>query len=150
MGTFLYECGPDQGPLGAIPGSHMGPLCDQFNDKGQWGGCLSSEDLAQADPGKAEYLCGPTGSVTIHNCRLIHGSAQNLSDLGRPLLLNVFSSADAFPYTYNPIPSRHAGAIVRGSQARTIASRSPALSHSARLVGRLYLHLRPTAGRNLG
>jgi len=118
MGALLHDCGPDQGPLGAIPGSHNGPLYDQYNEDGQWVGCLHDDALAAADTSKAAYLCGPAGSVTIHNCRVVHGSAQNRSDLGRPLLLNVYSSADAFPYTYNPLPSRHAGEIVSGSPAR--------------------------------
>ena len=61
---------------------------------------------------------GPAGSVTGHNCRVIHGSAINHSDAGRPLLLNVYSSADAFTYTANPLPSRHEGEIVRGRPAR--------------------------------
>ena len=118
MGTLLYDCSPNQGPLGAIPGSHKGPLYDQFNDDGQWVGNLNDEDLASADVSKATYLPGPAGSVTIHNCRVVHGSAQNLSDLGRPLLLNAYSSADAIPYTYNPLPSKYAGSIVRGSPAK--------------------------------
>jgi ectoine hydroxylase len=118
MGTLLYDCGPNQGPLGVIPGSHGGPLYDQYNNHGQWVGCLGDGDLADADSAKAAYLSGPAGSVTIHNCRAVHGSAPNQSDLGRPLLLNVYSSADAFPYTYNPLPTRYAGAIVRGSPAR--------------------------------
>ena len=61
---------------------------------------------------------GPAGSVTIHNCRTIHGSRPNLSDFGRPLLLNVYSAADAFTYTANPLPSRYEGTIVRGRPAR--------------------------------
>ena len=40
-----------------------------------------------------------------------------MSDLGRPLLLNTFSSADAFPYTPNPLRSRFDQAIVRGRPA---------------------------------
>ena len=118
MGTLLHDCGPDQGPLGAIPGTHEGPLYDQYNARGQWVGCLNDDDLTKAEPSKVHYLCGPAGSVTIHHCRVVHGSAQNKSDLGRPLLLNVFSSADAFTYTYNPLNSRHDGTIVRGEPAR--------------------------------
>jgi len=38
---------------------------------------------------------------------------------GRPLLLYVLSSADAFPYTANPIPSaNYDGAMIRGARAR--------------------------------
>jgi ectoine hydroxylase-related dioxygenase (phytanoyl-CoA dioxygenase family) len=118
MGVYLYDCGPDQGPLAVLPGTHEGPLYDQYNAAGQWVGCLSDADAAALPLGTVEELTGPAGSVTVHNCRVVHGSRPNLSDLGRPLLLNVFSSADAFPYTANPLPSRYGGAIVRGAPAR--------------------------------
>ncbi len=118
IGTYLYDCDLSQGPLGCIPGTHKGDLFDQYNLDREWVGALSDEDAARADPGRARYLDGPAGSITIHNCRTIHGSQPNSSDLGRPLLLNVYSSADAFPYTFNPLNTRFAGAIVRGQAAR--------------------------------
>src|SRR5690242_8939928 len=85
IGAYLYDVGPDQGPLGVIPGSHRGELYDQYNAKGQWVGCLSDRDLATIDLSLAKYLHGPAGSVTVHSCRVIHGSQRNMSDLGRPL-----------------------------------------------------------------
>lgn len=118
VGTYLHDCGPDQGPLGVIPGSHEGPLYDQYNERGEWTGCLSDADLARAALDTAEYLMGPAGSITLHNCRTIHGSKPNLSDIGRPLLLNTLSAADAFPYTHNPLTSRFYGQVVRGKPAR--------------------------------
>jgi len=118
VGTYLYDCGPDQGPLGVIPRSHLGSsVLNQYSDGGQWVGCLSERDLATLDVSSARYLCGPAGSLTLHNCRTVHGSAKNTSALGRPLLLNTLSSADAFPYTFNPIPSSKDQAIVRGRRA---------------------------------
>lgn len=118
VGTYLYDCGPEQGPLGVIPGSHRGELFDQYNDKDQWVGYIADRDLSRVDLASAEYLCGPAGSLTIHNCRTIHGSKPNNSPQGRPLFLLTFSAADAFPYTYNPLQSRYGGAIVRGKPAR--------------------------------
>jgi ectoine hydroxylase-related dioxygenase (phytanoyl-CoA dioxygenase family) len=118
IGTYLYDVGPEQGPLGIVPGSHEGELFSQYNDKDQWVGSISERDLEPIRTDEADYLMGPAGSVTVHNCRAIHGSKPNLSDLGRPLLLNVYSSADAFTYTTNPLPSRYEGAIVRGKPAR--------------------------------
>ncbi len=117
IGTYLHDVGDDQGPLGAIAGSHNGPLYDQYSN-GKWVGCLSEEDARGIDASKVEYLAGPAGSITIHHCRVIHGSRPNLSDAGRPLLLNVYSSADAFTYTANPLPSRYEGEVVRGRPAR--------------------------------
>lgn len=118
VGTYIYDCGMEQGPLGVIPGSHNGPLYDQYDDDGVWIGCLNDGDLGKADSSKAEYLAGPAGSLTIHNCRMLHGSKPNTSDVGRPLLLNVYSAADAIPYTHNPIQSRFDQAVVRGKPAR--------------------------------
>ncbi len=118
IGVYLHDVGPDQGPLGVIPGTHENELFNQYNDKDQWVGYISDRDLATLPLDGAEYLTGPAGSVTAHNCRVVHGSKPNLSDLGRPLLLNVYSSADAFTYTNNPLPSRYEGEIVRGRPAR--------------------------------
>ena len=118
IGTLLYDCGPDQGPLGGLPGSQNGPLFDLYNDDGSWNGALSDADAASLGLEKVEYMTGPAGSLTIHNCRTVHGSPPNQSDTGRPLLLYAYSSADAFTYTYNPIMSSYYGAIVRGKPAR--------------------------------
>ncbi len=48
---------------------------------------------------------------------MMHSSKRNESDLGRPLLLYTLSSADAFPYTLNPIRSKYEQAILRGKAA---------------------------------
>jgi ectoine hydroxylase-related dioxygenase (phytanoyl-CoA dioxygenase family) len=119
VGTYLYDCGMEQGPLAVMPGSHdLEPLFSQYGPDGKWVGALGPADLAKLDLKRARYLTGPAGSLTIHTCRSLHASPKNLSDLGRPLLLNTFSSADAFPYTVNPIRSRFDQAIVRGRAAR--------------------------------
>ena len=117
-GTYIYDCGLEQGPLAVLPGSHEHDLYDQYNDQGEWVGCLSPEESAKIDMDKAVFLDGPAGSVTIHNCRTLHYSAANHSDIPRPLLLNVYAAADAFPYTHNPLQSKYDQAIVRGERAR--------------------------------
>ena len=118
VGLYLYDCDDTQGPLGVIPKSHQGPLYDQYDAGGKWRGCLSDADSSKLDDSTAVYMPGPAGSITIHNCRTIHGSRPNQSDAGRPLLLNVYSSADAIPYTQNPLYSKYDQAIVRGERAR--------------------------------
>ena len=118
VGTYVYDCGPDQGPLLVMPKSHAGPLYDQYNDRREWIGCLRPEDDAKIDNSKAVSLEGPAGSLTIHNCRMLHASRPNQSDLGRPLLLNAYSSGDALPYTHNPLQSRYMECMVRGERPR--------------------------------
>jgi len=117
-GTYLYDCGPNQGPLGVVRGSHEGSLYDQYDAAGEWVGCLSEADVARLDPRRFVYLDGPAGSVTIHNCRTIHGSKPNRAEQGRPLLLNVYAAADAFAYTHNPLYSKYDQQIVRGKPVR--------------------------------
>jgi ectoine hydroxylase len=118
VGTYLYDCGMDQGPLGVIPKSHLRePLYTQYDSAGRWVGCLSEADVATLPLEKAVYLTGPAGSLTLHNCRTVHGSPRNGSDIGRPLLLYTLTSADAFPYTVNPIRSSRDQAIIRGRRA---------------------------------
>jgi ectoine hydroxylase-related dioxygenase (phytanoyl-CoA dioxygenase family) len=107
-----------QGPLGVIPRSHrIEPMPTQYDDEGKWVGCLAPRDVESLDVSKAVYLTGPAGSLTLHNCRLVHGSPRNDSDLGRPLLLYTLTSADAFPYTANPIKPAHDQTILRGKRA---------------------------------
>jgi ectoine hydroxylase len=118
VGTYIYDTTMDMGPVGMIPKSHLGDtMFSQYDETGKWVGCLSPEDVVKVDPKKAVYLVGPAGSITLHNCRTVHGSPKNTSDLGRPLLLYTLSSADAFPYTVNPIRSSKDQQIIRGRRA---------------------------------
>jgi ectoine hydroxylase-related dioxygenase (phytanoyl-CoA dioxygenase family) len=108
----------DSGPLQVLPKSHlMDPMLTQYDEQGRWVGCLRDADAARLDLAQAVALPGPAGSLTLHNCRTLHYSAKNLSDIGRPLLLYALSSADAFPYTVNPIVSSKDQAIIRGQRA---------------------------------
>ena len=99
---------------------------------------MSDADAARAPVDQVRYLTGPAGSVTIHNRRTLHSSARNNSDVGRPLLLNVYSSADAFPYT----ATRSSTGIRDPSCGPTRALVGPCsapLLAAARLVRRLHL-----------
>lgn len=119
VGTYIYDCGMDNGPLMVLPRSHeeIEPLLSQFDVQGRWTGCLSDADVAKLPLQRAVALPGPAGSLTLHNCRMLHASPKNMSDTGRPLLLYTLTSADAFPYTVNPIRPRHDQAIIRGKRA---------------------------------
>lgn len=118
IGAYLDDVDLDQGPLAVLPSSHEGELCDIYDDAGKFvGSSAQAERLAAGRGEEVVYLTGPRGSLTVHNCRTLHASKTNQSPRGRPLLLNVFSAADAFTYTANSLPSSQAGAIVRGSRA---------------------------------
>jgi ectoine hydroxylase-related dioxygenase (phytanoyl-CoA dioxygenase family) len=119
VGTYIYDCGLDNGPLQVMPRSHVEvePLFTQFDEQGRWIGCLRDSDAAKLDLSRVKTLTGPAGSLTLHNCRTLHASPKNLSDTGRPLLLYTLTSADAFPYTVNPIRPKHDQQIIRGQRA---------------------------------
>ena len=111
VGLYLEECSHYQGPLITIAGSHKGPLHSMYDDDRNWVLRIPED---QIDMSLARRHVGAAGSLLLLNCRTIHSSESNLSDLYRPLLMNIYSSADSMPYSSNPIPSPFAGKIVRG------------------------------------
>ena len=118
VGTYLHDTGPGDGPVMVLPGSHEGPLYDQYDSEGNWTGCLTDADASRLDTSQAVELCGGAGSVTIHNCRTVHSSPPSQRADGRPLLLHAYAAGDAFAYTPHPDPSAHAYEMVRGERAR--------------------------------
>jgi ectoine hydroxylase len=118
IGAYLEDVGEEQGPLKAIRGSHLGHLYSMYDKERNWVLRIAEEELPADWREREVSLTGPAGSLVLISCRVIHGSAENRSSRMRPLLLNVYSSADSMPYGANPIPSQYAGAIVRGKPAR--------------------------------
>ena len=118
IGCYLTDTGPDDGPVAIIPGSHKGPLYDQYDEDGNWTGSLRQSDVSKLDLSDVVHLTAPAGSITVHNCRTVHGSPSSKVANGRPLLINAFTSADAFPYTANPASKKHYRSLVRGKPAR--------------------------------
>src|SRR5687767_4776429 len=65
FGVYLEDTGPEQGPLTAIPGTHRGPLFEQFDDDGGWTGAVAARDVATLPTDTARDLCGPAGTVVL-------------------------------------------------------------------------------------
>jgi len=118
LGLYFHDVGPDDGPLACIPGSHKGELYSHFHPDRTWSGHLSKEDVEKAKTENAVDLTGSAGTIIAISCRTIHGSMENRTDRVRPLLLYVYSSADAFTWMPSPTPTTKSGEIVRGSPAR--------------------------------
>jgi ectoine hydroxylase-related dioxygenase (phytanoyl-CoA dioxygenase family) len=95
VGLYLDDCGPDNGPLMVIPGSHTGPIFDHHGG-GVFCGAIDPSTVG-IDFSKAVMLTGPAGSMTIHHVRMVHGSALNTSGRPRRLLLFQYTAVDAFP-----------------------------------------------------
>ncbi|HMH52920.1 MAG TPA: phytanoyl-CoA dioxygenase family protein [Candidatus Acidoferrum sp.] len=116
FGVYLDDTGPEQGPLIALPDTHRGPIFDHVDEGGRWTGALAARDVATLPADKAVELCGPAGTVVLLNSRVVHGSAVNDSSRMRPLLLYVYSAADALPFTPAPAPTSRTGVLVRGTE----------------------------------
>jgi ectoine hydroxylase-related dioxygenase (phytanoyl-CoA dioxygenase family) len=120
FGVYLEDTESAQGPLTAIPGSHRGPLFDQFDDQGGWTGAVMPGDVATLPIAKAVELGGPAGTVVLLDCRVVHGSAVNHSARMRPLLLYVYAAADTLPISPAPAPTTRTGVLVRGQEPRYV------------------------------
>ena len=115
IGLALADIDDEMGPMGVLPGSHRGPLYDHYGGAGDWRGYIDDADAAGLDLDAVDYLKGPVGSVTVHHCRMVHGSKPNLHPTrARPFLLFAYSAADCLPLIPPNSPSRLAGAVVRG------------------------------------
>jgi phytanoyl-CoA hydroxylase len=95
VGVMFDDMAMENGPLMIIPGSHKGPTFDHHAD-GVFCGAMNPENR-DVDYSKAVALTGKAGSITVHHVRAVHGSAPNVSDRDRRLLLFQFRSADAWP-----------------------------------------------------
>ncbi len=95
VGVMFDDMAMENGPLMVIPGSHKGPIFDHHAD-GVFCGAMNPANR-DVDFGNAVALTGKAGSITVHHVRAVHGSAPNVSDRDRRLLLFQFRAADAWP-----------------------------------------------------
>ena len=90
VGVMFDDMAMENGPLMVIPGSHKGPIFDHHAD-GVFCGAMNPANR-DVDFGNAVALTGKAGSITVHHVRAVHGSAPNVSDRDRRLLLFQFRS----------------------------------------------------------
>ena len=95
VGIMFDDMAMANGPLMIIPGSHRGPIFDHHAD-GIFCGAMDPTNH-DVDYASAIPLIGRAGSITVHHVRAVHGSAPNVSDRDRRLLLFQYRAADAWP-----------------------------------------------------
>ena len=95
VGIMMDDMAMANGPLMIVPGSHRGPIFDHHAD-GIFCGAMDPTNH-DVDYASAVALTGPAGSITVHHVRAVHGSAPNVSDRDRRLLLFQYRAADAWP-----------------------------------------------------
>lgn len=121
IGVYLADVDDEMGPMGVIPGSHRGELFDLYGADGQWTGAIDDADMPRVDLGDVVWLKGRRGSVTVHNCRMVHGSLPNMSSRSRPLLLHTYAAADALTFLGSIVDNVPlSNSIVRGQAAKWV------------------------------
>src|SRR5690242_20321602 len=97
VGVMLDDVEMENGPMLVLPGTHKGPVHDHHDADGYFCGAMDPDACRGLDFAKAVPVTGRAGSMSFHHVRLVHGSAQNVSDKPRTLLLYEFAAADAWP-----------------------------------------------------
>ncbi len=115
---MVDEVTDENGPLEVGLGSHKGPLHSLWHD-GIFTGAIAGDIEAEYKK-KAVISKGPAGSVCLMHTCVAHGSVPNNSTKPRTLFITVYSAADAAPCSPNPVPNRHEGMMVRGTDPRAI------------------------------
>ncbi len=95
--VFLSDNTPTNGPLFVIPGSHQTFIScvgktpenhyQQSLQRQEYGTPDRASLSSLADSSGVHALCGPSGSLVLFDCNLLHGSPNNISPLSR---LNIF------------------------------------------------------------
>jgi len=117
VGIMMDDMEEENGPLLILPGSHRGPTYDHHAD-GRFCGAMDL-DTSDVDFSKAVPLLGKAGSISIHHVRVIHGSATNVSNRPRRLLLYQYTAADAWPLKGIKDYKAFADAMVAGEDTLT-------------------------------
>ena len=149
IGLLLQDTAVEDGAVGFLPGSHDGQLYNQYDDAGQWAGCLNARDVEMLDLGSAVYVEGAGGvhhrAQLPHRARLAaehpRGRASAAAErlcIGGCVPLHPESGAHPADREDHPRQARALG-----------APRSAPVPRAARLVRRLHVHLRG-AGRRGG
>ena len=123
IGVYLDDVDDEMGPMGVLPGSHTGRLYDMYADDGSWAGAIRDDEAAALDLDAMAWLQGPAGSVTVHNCCMVHGSRPNNSSRARPLLLQTYSAVDSYPVAgigANGVAGRTSGVVIGGESPQRL------------------------------
>ena len=115
---FLDDASDENGPLEVVPGSHTGPFYSLWHD-GVFTGAVN-DAVAQRFQREAVSCTGLAGSACLMHARLLHGLLANRSAAPRTLYIATYYAEDAIELSPNPLPSRFAHEIVRGSASGRI------------------------------
>ena len=80
----LSECGPENGCLRVIPGTHLGSLLPQVETYARDNALSRGQEIAvEVDESQAVDLVLRPGEISLHHAGIVHGSNANLSNKPR-------------------------------------------------------------------
>lgn len=120
IGVYLQDVDDNSGPMSVVPLSAHNVLHNHEDEAGNWLAILPDSALATVPLRRSHVaMTGKAGTITVHNCRCVHGSPPNTSSFIRPLLLQTFTplSCEAILSGSNPgvLASSRGGQQIRGS-----------------------------------
>ena len=106
----LSECGPEQGCLSVLPGTHRGPVLPHVESSGEDSILARGQSIdAPLDASKAIDLALRPGEMSLFHFNIVHGSRANMSRERRLMLLVEMMPASAYQ-----AQEREAAMLVRG------------------------------------
>jgi phytanoyl-CoA hydroxylase len=93
VGVAIDDITLENGCLMIIPGTHR----EHAHDHHEGGVFVGAVPAGSFDMNDAEPILLKKGDISIHHVRALHGSAPNLSDKPRRLLLLGYAAVDAWP-----------------------------------------------------
>jgi len=115
--TMLDDTSEANGCIRVVPSSHR-EHHSLFRDGvfvGKVDDAMAAEFERRSVPAE-----GQAGDVVFMHTWCMHGSAPNLADKPRRLLICDYTAADAFWITPPMVPSVHSGRVVRGKPSRVV------------------------------
>ncbi|MBI4552495.1 MAG: phytanoyl-CoA dioxygenase family protein [Candidatus Latescibacteria bacterium] len=97
VGVCLDDMRLDNGCLLVIPGSHKGPIYNHHQNGVFVGGI--ADPRFNPDRERVVPVEVKAGGISLHHVRMLHGSAPNVSNAPRRLLLFQYCAIDAWPLT---------------------------------------------------
>ena len=114
IGVMLDDTTVENGPLLCVPGTHKGPVWSYHGSDGRFCGAIAPSEI-EAEIVRAVPVVGRAGSMSFHHVRTLHGSAQNVSDRPRNLLLYEVAAKDAWPLKGVPDLAEFDSRLITGS-----------------------------------
>lgn len=114
-GIALDDADRSNGCLLVVPGTHREGMLNHFDGRGEFVGKIS--DPTEAFDRDAVPVELKAGDMSVHHCKVVHGSLQNDSERSRRLFICQYAASDAIPLDHRPPVNEFSDKVLRGGPA---------------------------------